>query len=152
MLYTCTCTTTKTWVASNGDVPLVEFMYLVFTRMPGESYRRRLRSLVLCYMFRALTNSLVCWFWTSALGLVLALINNNHNACVRNVFVRVSLRDITIWILRCSSFILTIFLSSSSSSSSSSKLSLWLQFGSDFKTITIVVVIITMGVSVVIDV
>ena len=22
------------------DVPLVEFMYLVFTRMPGESYRR----------------------------------------------------------------------------------------------------------------
>ena len=29
------------------DVPLVEFMYLVFTRMPGESYRRRLRSVVL---------------------------------------------------------------------------------------------------------
>ena len=26
------------------DVSLVEFMYLVFTRMPGESYRRRLRS------------------------------------------------------------------------------------------------------------
>ena len=26
------------------DVPLVEFMYLVFTRMPGESYLRRLRS------------------------------------------------------------------------------------------------------------
>ena len=25
--------------------PLVEFMYLVFTRMPGESYRRRLMSL-----------------------------------------------------------------------------------------------------------
>ena len=24
------------------DVPLVEIMYLVFTRMPGESYRRRL--------------------------------------------------------------------------------------------------------------
>ena len=34
-------------------VPLVEFMYLVFTRMPGESYRRRLRSslLCLCYVF-----------------------------------------------------------------------------------------------------
>ena len=30
------------------DVPLVEFMYLVFTRMPGESYRRRLWSLLLC--------------------------------------------------------------------------------------------------------
>ena len=24
----------------NLDVPVVEFMYLVFTRMPGESYRR----------------------------------------------------------------------------------------------------------------
>ena len=27
---------------------MAEFMYLVFTRMPGESYRRRLRSLLLC--------------------------------------------------------------------------------------------------------
>ena len=26
------------------DVPLVEFMYIIFTRMPGESYRRLLRS------------------------------------------------------------------------------------------------------------
>ena len=44
------------------DVPLVEFiMYLVFTRMPGERYRRRLRSLLyLCDVFRALINSLVC--------------------------------------------------------------------------------------------
>ena len=43
-------------------VPLVEFMYLVFARMPGESYRRRLVSLLLylCYVFRALINSLVC--------------------------------------------------------------------------------------------
>ena len=42
---------------------LVEFMYLVFTRMPGESYCRRLRSLLLClrYYFRALINSLVWW-------------------------------------------------------------------------------------------
>ena len=30
------------------DVLLVEFMYLVFTRMPGVCYRRRLRSLLLC--------------------------------------------------------------------------------------------------------
>jgi len=40
-------------------------MYLVCTRMSGESYRRRLRSLLLymCYvLFRALINSLVCWF------------------------------------------------------------------------------------------
>ena len=38
------------------EVPLEEFMYLVFMRMPGESYRRRLRSLLscLCDIFRAL--------------------------------------------------------------------------------------------------
>ena len=46
------------------DVALMEFMYLVFTRTPCESYRRRLRSLLLhlCYVFRALINSLVCWY------------------------------------------------------------------------------------------
>ena len=45
-----------------ADIPLVEFMYLVFTRMPSESYCRRLGSLLLylCYVFRALINSLVC--------------------------------------------------------------------------------------------
>ena len=46
-----------------ADVPLVEFMYLVHTRMPGESYRRQLRSLLLsfCYVFQALiNNSLAC--------------------------------------------------------------------------------------------
>ena len=39
----------------NEDVPLAEFMYLVFTRMPGESCRRRLGSLLLylCYVFQA---------------------------------------------------------------------------------------------------
>ena len=38
-------------------------MYLVFTHMRGESYRRRLRSLLLClcYVFRALMNFCVCW-------------------------------------------------------------------------------------------
>ena len=42
------------------DVLLVELMYLIFTRMPGESYRRRLRSLLYsCCVFRALINSLV---------------------------------------------------------------------------------------------
>ena len=35
-----------------GDVPLVEFMYLVFARMPGESYRRRLRSLAFVLVLR----------------------------------------------------------------------------------------------------
>ena len=55
---------TRHWGASVfEDVPLVEFMYLVFTRMPCESYRRRLRSLLLywCVVFRTLINSLVCW-------------------------------------------------------------------------------------------
>ena len=44
------------------DVHLVEFMRLVFTRMPGESYRRQLRSLLLgyCDVCRALIISLVC--------------------------------------------------------------------------------------------
>ena len=43
-------------------VPQVEFMHLVFTRMLGASYRRRLRSLLLylCYVFQPLINSLVC--------------------------------------------------------------------------------------------
>ena len=67
-------------------VPLVECMYLVFTRMPGESYRRRLRCLLfcLCDVFRALINSLVCWFcvcelrceWCEAVGNGLFLIFN----------------------------------------------------------------------------
>ena len=54
------------------DVPLVKFKYLVFIRMPGESYCRQLRSLLLrlCDVFWALINcvlilnSLVCWFWS----------------------------------------------------------------------------------------
>ena len=47
------------------DIPLVKFMYLVFTRMPGESYRRRFRSLLLylCYVFRTLINSPACRFF-----------------------------------------------------------------------------------------
>ena len=51
----------------------MEFMYLSFTRMPGESYRRQLRSLLLylCDIFRALINSLVCWFCVSVPGLIL---------------------------------------------------------------------------------
>ena len=45
------------------DVPLVELMYLVFTRMPAESCRRRLRSLLLyfCDVIRAMVTSLVCY-------------------------------------------------------------------------------------------
>ena len=45
------------------DAPLAESVYLVFTRMPGMSYRRWLRSVLLCLcgVFRALINSHVCW-------------------------------------------------------------------------------------------
>ena len=44
------------------DVPQVEFMCLVFTHMPGESYCRWLGSLLLClcHIFPVLINSLVC--------------------------------------------------------------------------------------------
>ena len=50
--------------SSFGDIPLVEFMYLVFTRLPGDSYHRQLRSLMpcLCDVFQALIISFVCWF------------------------------------------------------------------------------------------
>ena len=43
------------------DVPLVEFMYLAFTCVPGDSYRKRHRSLLSCFcdVIRALINSLV---------------------------------------------------------------------------------------------
>ena len=57
---------THTWLSDllSEDVLLVEFMYLVFTCMPGVSYCRRLMSLLLCLcdVFWALVNSLVCWF------------------------------------------------------------------------------------------
>ena len=40
------------------NLPLVEFMYPAFTRMPGESYYRQPRSLLcFCDSFRALINS-----------------------------------------------------------------------------------------------
>ena len=53
-------------IVSVEDVPLVEFMYLVFSHMPSESYNRRLRSLLCLWdIFGALMNSLVCWFCAS---------------------------------------------------------------------------------------
>ena len=50
------------YIMASSNVPLVEFMYLAFTCMPGESSRRQLRSLMvyLCYVCQALINSLVC--------------------------------------------------------------------------------------------
>ena len=52
-----------TYLGRAEDVPLVVFMYPVFTRLPDESYRRPLRSLLL-YVFRSLINSLV-FLWPS---------------------------------------------------------------------------------------
>ena len=64
---------TRELIRAQKDTPLVEFTYLVVTRIPGESYHRQLRSLLLCLcdVSRALINSLACWFCTCALGLVL---------------------------------------------------------------------------------
>ena len=65
------------WVTSFfGDVALVEFMYLEFARMPGESYRRQLRSLLLCWcdVLRAIINSLVFWFFLCVLQLMSLLV------------------------------------------------------------------------------
>ena len=48
-------------LCTSEDGPLAEFMYLVFTRMPSEEYRRWLRSLLLCLCdaLWVLINSLV---------------------------------------------------------------------------------------------
>ena len=68
----CLCTLFLPACHETGDALLEVFMYLVFIRMPGERYRWQPRSLLyLCNFFRALINSLVCWFWTGAEGLVL---------------------------------------------------------------------------------
>ena len=52
-------------------------MFLVFTHMPGESYCRWLRSLLLylCDVYQELINSFVCWFCL-----------NNTNRLIRLIF------------------------------------------------------------------
>ena len=73
------------------------FIYLVFTRMPGDSYRRRLRSLLsyLCYVFRALINSLVCWFCLvlnkvySYTGIINSTNNNKYRKHKSNMIMSV---------------------------------------------------------------
>ena len=58
-------------------VYMVQLLYLVFIRMPGESYRKRPRFLLLCLcdVFRVLINCRVCSISTGAPGLVLFQIN-----------------------------------------------------------------------------
>ena len=55
---------TRVLVRVTVNVPLVEFMYLEFTRMPGKSYCRQLAYLLLYLrdIHRALINFLVCSF------------------------------------------------------------------------------------------
>ena len=74
----------------------MELIHLVFTRMPGESCRRRLSSLLLCLcdVFRALMNSLVSRFFTSALRLVLfQIIMNLSQAVYLWVYMSSQFRD-----------------------------------------------------------
>ena len=69
------------YINSTKSTSRTEFMHLVFTGMPGESYCRQLRSFLLCLydIFWALINSLVCWFCMSALGLILLQILTWHS-------------------------------------------------------------------------
>ena len=61
-LHALTPATNSTFPMFTPPVPLLLFVYLVFTCMPGESYYRWLRSLLcLCDSFWALINSLICW-------------------------------------------------------------------------------------------
>ena len=63
------------------DALLMEFMYLVFTRMPGGSYCKWLRSLLLCLheVFWAPINSLVCWFFILCMFQAFQYDNNDIN-------------------------------------------------------------------------
>ena len=72
--------------------PMERTLSLVFTHMPGESYRTWLRSLLLLYLFdvfQALINSLTCWFCTSALGLILFQISVNHSLFKHHILIKV---------------------------------------------------------------
>ena len=68
-----------------------------------ESYRRRLKSLLLCLcdVFRALINSLVCWFCTSALGLFLfQIVCTAHAALCWYRALALSPRPVQQWVGR----------------------------------------------------
>ena len=68
----------NSWYILTGSFLMLSWMlrmykveYFVFTHMPGESYRRWLRSLFyLYYIFQMLINSLVCWIlsWPKRIG------------------------------------------------------------------------------------
>ena len=70
-------------------------MYLVLTRVPGVSYRRRLRSLMLCLcdVFRALINSLVCWYCPKSLVRKHAVRKKTKNKQKNKTKTRISEED-----------------------------------------------------------
>ena len=69
------------------DAPLVEFVYLVFTRMRRESYRKRLGPLLLCSceVFRAQMNSLCLLRFNEFLVLVFTV-----NECYRYIITNLA--------------------------------------------------------------
>ena len=70
----------KSGYKRKDDVPLLEVTYPVFTRLPGESYRRQLRPLLLCLcdVFRVLINSCACWLLVAS-GWALQKIFSSQN-------------------------------------------------------------------------
>ena len=91
---------TCTWHMSIEDVPLVEFMYLVFTCMLGESYHRWLGSLFcMCDIFWTLINSFACWFYTGTTGLILFQTVLRRSAPLRwhPVFANVLPKKLATW-------------------------------------------------------
>ena len=82
-------TVTRTWHACKYKIHKLHQRYIL-------CYRRWLRYLLyLCYVFRALITSLVCWFCTSALGLVLFQICDNAKRKITALIV--FKRRLTIW-------------------------------------------------------
>ena len=63
------------WWGLLEDVPLVEFMYLLFTGMPGESYCRWLRSLLLCCV-----TSFKCWLMPVCVDSKRAILTYTHSS------------------------------------------------------------------------
>ena len=72
---------------------LLEFMYLVFTCIPGESNQRQLGSLslCLCVISWALINSLVCWSCSgswNAIDINIYIYTHNHiSAMISKMFI-----------------------------------------------------------------
>ena len=70
------------------DVPLMEFIYLVFYSHARWSYHRWFKSLLLCPLsVECLLFPFVCWFYTGALGLILLQIVTVKFAASSNTLI-----------------------------------------------------------------